>query len=168
MAEETGIVLSSTGGKARIRLNRKSECSTCGGCFFSKTERFMVAEVEDTLGVQPGDSVMIANRTSATKAGFLLYVLPLFVLVGGYAAGTAVAGALGATGTDGWGIAAGFVLMALGYFVLYRAQKRAARRGPGPMRLVRLVSGAAQRRPNRAEAPGKRGRGEAQASEAGS
>jgi sigma-E factor negative regulatory protein RseC len=140
MAEETGVVLSSGGGKARIRLDRKTMCGSCGGCLFSETQDFMIAEAEDSIGVMPGDTVRIASRTSATRAAFLVYLLPLIALIAGFTAGSAAARALKSAAADAWGIGAGFGLMALSYFILYLSQKKAARRGTGPMRIVRVVS----------------------------
>ena len=140
MVEETGIVLNVRSGKAQVRLERKRECKTCGGCLFSETEGFMIAEAEDGVGVLPGDAVRVSNRTSAAKAALLLYLLPLILFVAGFLGGAALAGAWGARGTEGWGIAAGLAAMALSYYVLFRTQRRSPGKVAGLMKISRVVS----------------------------
>ncbi len=140
MSEESGVVLSSGDGYAKVRLDRTSKCSTCGGCFFSETQRYMIAEAEDPIGVSPGDTVVLQNRISAPRAGFLLYILPLIAFVGGYAATAALRGVPESADADIPSILVGILFMATSYLSLFIANKRAARKRKRSMRIARRVA----------------------------
>lgn len=86
--QQIGIVESKIGNRAEVRIARASacgeHCASCkGGC--TPTEKVVVAE--DRAGAKPGDRVILAMGSGRVLlAAFLVYILPLFFLIGGYLA----------------------------------------------------------------------------------
>jgi positive regulator of sigma E activity len=119
--EERGIVLESERGKARVRIERTSQCEGCHGCLMADTGTYMTADVEDTFGVTPGDVVLIDTKAaSPLSASALLFGLPLVLMFIGYAAGSAVAALAHAQSSQIFGIggAGVFFLGAFGLIAL--------------------------------------------------
>jgi len=99
--EEPAIVNAVTGNTARVTPLRRASCGQCaaqGGCgvgalasYFGRRQPELL--IENTLGVEAGDTVIIGLRDDALLAGSLLvYALPL----GSMLAGAAIAAPLGA------------------------------------------------------------------------
>lgn len=100
MIEEPAIVNAVEGNVARVTPLRRASCGQCaaqGGCgvgalanYFGRRQPELM--IENSLGVQPGDTVIIGLRDDALLAGSLLvYALPL----GAMLAGAAIAAPLG-------------------------------------------------------------------------
>jgi positive regulator of sigma E activity len=127
---ETAEVLSAQPGKAVVLIPRSKECEGCHACSMMDPEHGMVAEVEDQLGVSPGDRVRIETRgvEGKIKAALLLFGLPMAMLL---------AGAIGSqpllrrlhlgSAAEGLGVLCGLVLMAAGFALVYFVRKRAGK-----------------------------------------
>ena len=94
-------------GTAQVLHLRQSACSgdchKCSGC--GAAQEMLMLTAENPIGAGPGDTVVISSETGPVLTGAaVLYMLPLVLFFGGYAAGAA----LGSSGAL-WGCLA-FVL----------------------------------------------------------
>lgn len=79
---QSGQVLSSNKDYVYIMVNRQSasgdKCSSCSG----SCKAGVLIKAENTIDVQCGDMVKIeSNSSSVYKAAFLLYIVPLIVVI---------------------------------------------------------------------------------------
>jgi sigma-E factor negative regulatory protein RseC len=116
VCQETGLVTGfDKGGRALVRIRRVEACHTCaakGACqaLGGRTEE-MTIPVENTLGVQVGDSVILGlPEGSVIKASAAVYLLPAGGLVGGAMAAWGLAGTRGGDGMALIGAGAGLLL----------------------------------------------------------
>ncbi|KUG26475.1 sigma factor rpoe regulatory protein rsec [hydrocarbon metagenome] len=88
---EKGIVLSAGDGHAEIALIQTGSCEECSAKIFckpSENKNSKIIEVEDSFGVKAGDEVDIQIKGSdVLKASFMLYGMPLILIVVGIIAG---------------------------------------------------------------------------------
>ena len=124
--EERGVVIGRSNGKAQVRIERSESCEGCHGCLYSETGKYMITEVIDRLGATPGDVVKIDTEgATPLKAAVLLFVFPLVLLFAGFAAGSAIAPALGfPSAAQGAGIAAAAVFFFGSFGLLYAFTRR--------------------------------------------
>jgi positive regulator of sigma E activity len=115
--DEKGIVVERGRGTARVRIRPSPSCEGCGICRFSPD---MMTEAIDMLGVSPGDVVRIVTRAVAPlTASLVLFGLPLLLLFGGYAAGSALARAAGASSlAQGAGIGGAALFLCLSFLLM--------------------------------------------------
>lgn len=92
-------MIESRQGRALVRMTRSGACESCGGagvCGCSGGGREVRVWAEDSLGVGPGDRVMVAvPEGTVLKAGLLVYLVPAAALLVGAVAGNALAPVLG-------------------------------------------------------------------------
>ena len=129
MVTEVGIVMQVQNGSALVRLKRKTECAGCKACLAGRQVGYMQAKVLDLLGASVGDKVEIALvQANAVASGFVLYILPLILLMAGYFAGEALARwANLSTAAETAGILVGiafFVFTFLGIYLVQNTKKR--------------------------------------------
>lgn len=121
MIEERGAVVAVEDGHAWVETRRRSTCQSCTvskGCgtgllAHASKGRSLRVRVLDPLGLQPGDTVVLALAEDALLRGSLaVYLLPLLSLLAGVVLGDRVAMPLGLA-ADGGALlfgAAGFAL----------------------------------------------------------
>jgi positive regulator of sigma E activity len=83
---EEAVVVKVSVGNAELQLNEKKGCEGCSAKLFCKPgdddKRKIIAS--DSLGVKPGDMVLISVKGNAlVNASFLLYGIPLLLLLTG-------------------------------------------------------------------------------------
>ena len=139
--QENGIVIESAGGRAQVRIERTESCEGCHGCLYKADGHFMVADVVDRIGTEPGDRVRIETEApSPMKASLLVFGVPLLMLFAGYAAGAALAPALGAPqASQGIGIAGAALLFAASFVVLSLVSRRRAAGSAGQSAIVEVL-----------------------------
>jgi sigma-E factor negative regulatory protein RseC len=82
--EEKGKVIKVENGVAQVKMERTSACARCGICFKNSEDK-PILFAEDSLGVSPGDEVLLSVETKQVlKAAFLIYLFPLAGLIAGY------------------------------------------------------------------------------------
>ncbi len=90
---EDGIVLSADGGRATVAVALGDGCEECTAkvfCSSSETKQNTV-EVRDPFGVHSGDQVrIVVHGEDMFKAAFLLYGIPLLLILSGILFGTYV------------------------------------------------------------------------------
>lgn len=139
--EERGIVIEKSPGRAQVRIERSESCEGCHGCLYSETGKFMVADVIDRIGVSVGDVVRIASEgPSPLGAAALLFLFPLGMLFAGYAAGAALAPALGLAGSSqGVGIGGAALLFAGSFGLLALVTRRRHKGKTGQSVVVEIL-----------------------------
>ncbi len=128
MLEETGKVISTASGRAKVALVRSEACGNCAAKSICQptSDNTMVLEVDNSLGANPGDRVIISLPPKALlKATTLVYLLPAMAMVAGAGVGWSRTGSdIGAL----VGSLAGLSISAV-YLFLY---DRRAKTGQGP------------------------------------
>ena len=101
--QEKGIVIETAGARwAQVRIDRTEACEGCHGCLYQADGHFMVADVVDRVGAEPGDHVRMETMgPSPVSASLLVFGVPLALLFAGYVAGGARAGGGSAAGVAG-------------------------------------------------------------------
>jgi positive regulator of sigma E activity len=135
--EERGVVIGAGGGRAHVRIARSMECNDCHGCRLFQKDELVIIEALDRLGVSAGDSVRVGTEgASALKAALLLFVFPLVLFLAGYAAGAALAPALGIpTASERLGVAVGAVCFC-GAFLMLRLFTRGRAGAPAERSVI--------------------------------
>jgi sigma-E factor negative regulatory protein RseC len=139
--QEKGIVIETAGGRARVRIDRTEACEGCHGCLYQADGHFMVADVVDRVGAEPGDRVSIETvGPSPVSASLLVFGVPLVLLFAGYAVGAALAPAVGAPqASQGIGIAGAAIMFAASFGVLWLVSRRRAAQSAGQSVIVEVL-----------------------------
>ncbi|GAB4367271.1 MAG: hypothetical protein Kow0042_07800 [Calditrichia bacterium] len=81
---ETGIVLKNTGNLLEVQMQPSASCEGCSACFIN-SEKMQILTIPEESEAQPGDQVEIEIKPGfALKSAFLLFFLPLLMLIVGY------------------------------------------------------------------------------------
>ena len=141
MVEEVGLVMESRPGRAVVRIKRGEECEGCHACTFWDKGGDMVAEVENSLGASPGDTVRIQTGSqSKIKAAFLLYLFPLLMMFLGILGGQPLFVSLGLSRwAELLSVLSGLLLMAVSFAILYLASRRGGTKQIPPSRIVEIL-----------------------------
>lgn len=118
--EENGQVVAAGDGMAKIKLQRHASCDKCGACGMGNRPEIIV-DVDDRVGVEKGDIVMLRMKTGQLfKAAVLMYTLPLAGLVLGFLVGQrlGVWGGLNPDSAENVGILTGFIFLAVSYLAI--------------------------------------------------
>ena len=115
----TGTVKKTDKNIAETEITRSSacgdSCATCGLC----PGRSMVVKADNSIGAAEGASVLLSmSDKKVLGAAFLVYVIPVIMLIIGYAIGKA------AFKTEPGAIAVGFALMALSFAAIIIIDRR--------------------------------------------
>ncbi len=143
---EEGIVVETAAGtppRARVMMVAGEACSACAASFICKPEDAdkRTLEAADPIGVKPGDRVVIAvTGGEVLKASFLVYGLPLLLLVIGVAGGMWLLPE-NLSGREPLAFLIGLLLVALGLFGVHRRERARRRAGldPLPATILRKV-----------------------------
>jgi sigma-E factor negative regulatory protein RseC len=123
MITENGIVTQATPDVALVKTNRAAACEACtakGSCGTIHQGKEMTVEVPNTLGVEPGDSVLIGMQTkSALLLTFLIYIVPILCLVAGALIGDTL-GPLLRINASFAAMVLGFSFFGIAFFILHK------------------------------------------------
>ncbi len=123
---QTGIVTKQNGGFAEVEITRSSACGeSCASCGLCPGQTAVVEAIND-MGAAVGDGVIIDMADKKVlSAAFLVYIVPVIMLIAGYFAGEAIFG--GETS----GIITGFLLMIITFsIIIFTDKKRKSRYTP--------------------------------------
>ncbi len=90
--KEIGTVISASGPRAKVLINRHAACGDCGACQVGREKMVMETIAKNPAHAKPGDTVSVEMQfVSVLKASFIAYGLPLLglligSLIGWYAA----------------------------------------------------------------------------------
>ena len=119
MTQEAVVISTFSTGMAEVSVLRGTACGgNCGNCEACVYQNELRTPAKNTINAQKGAHVIIESRTmDVYKAEFIVYIIPLVLLIAGYL----IASALGAR--EIIGVITGFVLMVAGALVVVRTQR---------------------------------------------
>lgn len=126
-----------------VSLQASAACGRCGACHPASEGRVGIEAVA-VPGVKAGDAVEIEISTGGVVAtSFVVYLLPVFFMIGGYVAGSFIAGllSLGISGEAG-GIGGAALFCAASFAVIRWYDRGVRRRGSLRARVVRILPAA--------------------------
>lgn len=106
---------------AMMRMMRMSACAKCGKCMSASSEsEEILVEVDNTIGAKVGDHVVVSmEHINVMKATFLVYVIPMVLLIVGIVGSYYALNAIGFNGaTEVVAAVIGIALMGLSYIYL--------------------------------------------------
>ncbi|MEC9489700.1 MAG: SoxR reducing system RseC family protein [Halanaerobiales bacterium] len=120
--EELATVVKKKSEKAEVKITRYSACSKCDkSCSLagdSHDQDEIVLEVEDRIGVTPGDQVLVEmEKGNLLFATIVVYVIPIFLMIAGYFFGVWMAALLNIAAAEVAGIAGTFVFLILSFLI---------------------------------------------------
>lgn len=115
---QTGIVKELRGKTADVAITRSSACGdSCASCGLCPGQTARVFAVND-LGAKAGDTVIIdMTDRKILGAAFLVYIVPIIMLIAGYFISYAI------FGSEGLSILTGFIFLAVTFIVLMRIDR---------------------------------------------
>ena len=106
---------------AVLRMMRMSACAKCGKCMSASSEsEEILVEVDNAIGAKVGDHVVVSmEHINVMKATFLVYVIPMVLLIVGIVGSYYALNAIGFAGpTEVVAAVIGIALMGLSYIYL--------------------------------------------------
>jgi len=147
MPTERGTIEKTDRGKAFVRVQKNSACAHCeskGMCQVDN-EREMVVEVENILGVGPGDQVEIMVPTgSFMKISLMVYMLPILAFMFGAFMGDNLAEKLSLNPSLS-AIIGGIGLMSIFFYILKKLDKVIGGNRRYTPRLTRIIANSSQK-----------------------
>ena len=107
-------------GMAEVVVTRTTACgSNCGNCESCIFQSELKTLAKNSIDARPGQKVIIESKSSKIyKAAMLVYILPMLLMVLGYALGAALSAG------EGLGIALGFVGLIAGAALIVFSERR--------------------------------------------
>ncbi|QEK13344.1 SoxR reducing system RseC family protein [Crassaminicella thermophila] len=119
--EKIGRIISTNGNVAKIEILRTSACGEkCSSCKVGCSKTGMYIDVENTVGATPSQFVKVKVETKIVmKVAFLVYIVPLFMLIVGIVSGSYIHQLLGVTfSAELFSFLLGMIFMGLSYGVV--------------------------------------------------
>ena len=137
MLQEAIVTKIREDGNAEVVVERLGICGgDCNGCEGCKYDHLMKSVVQNPIGAQRGQHVMIETPTAGVFKGALaIYILPLVTLMLGYA--------LGAVFSLSEGLCVAIAMLAAvgGVFLARTISRRHHKAEPIPTKIVEIVRG---------------------------
>ncbi len=79
---EQGIVESTEKGFAKVKVQKKEECSKCGMCLFPKGADSVTLHAVNSVNAKTGDTVVIESKSGSKLLGAILaFLVPLILIL---------------------------------------------------------------------------------------
>ena len=125
MREKALVVELKGENKAIVEVARSTACENCGKCMVGKENLTVKAEVENTVGAKPGDTVDVEMElTGVLSASIIVYGIPFAGFLGGCFLGYYWLAKLLAFSQDITAICLGALLMLLCYGAIKLLDKK--------------------------------------------
>lgn len=121
------------GNMAEVEIMRHPACSSCGACSHGKGGPKQIVRALNGVGAREGQTVIIEGETGAVLwAAFVVYMVPVLMMLAGFALGPLVSRLLGAAGGEGFNALLGFAFLVLGFGIvrIYDSRVNKARLAP--------------------------------------
>jgi sigma-E factor negative regulatory protein RseC len=119
---EYGTVIENRGAIVIVTLKRHSACESCGACGLGGAQAELHLTMENTLGAEVGDLVLLEMPTGRLyQAAFLIYTVPLLMLVAGFITGQQLGRFLGLTArpAEYFGMISGLLAVVFTYLAVH-------------------------------------------------
>jgi len=140
---EEGVVVESSGDRARIRVERSSACKHCSAKVLCRPfgETHNVMEVANPAGASKGQRVVVAVEPDRlVKNSLVVYGIPIAALIAGAALGSRIALAAGGEeAADVGAIAGAAVFLGLAVILMRALDRIAGRKVDTLPRIVEVV-----------------------------
>ena len=140
---EEGVVVESSGDRARISVERSSACKKCSAKALCRPfgETHNVMEVANPAGAAKGQRVVVAVEPDRlVKNSLVVYGIPIAALIAGAALGSQIArGARGDEAADVGAIAGAAVFLGLAVILMRALDRIAGRKVESLPRIVEVV-----------------------------
>ena len=120
MTQEAVVTRVFPNNMAEVAVTRTTACGgNCGNCESCIFQSELKTLAKNSINARPGQKVIIESKSSRIyKAAMLVYILPMLLMVLGYALGAALS-----TG-EGLGIALGFAGLIAGAALIVLSERR--------------------------------------------
>ena len=82
--KQSGIILSIDDDRAKVMLQRQTSCGDCKACKLGREDAKIEVDAINSVNAKIGDHVEIdMEHQSFLAAAFIVYLIPLFALIGG-------------------------------------------------------------------------------------
>lgn len=135
MLQEAIITKIRDDGLAEVVVERLGICGgDCNGCEGCKYDHLMKSVVQNPIGANRGQHVMIETPTSGVvKGAFVLYVLPIVMLILGYALSALL------SLSESYCILAAFAAALVGIVIAIIVSKKRYAADPTPTKIVSVI-----------------------------
>jgi len=147
--QEVGVVVESSGGRAKIRVERTTSCRHC--CAKVACQPFgegpaRLLEVVNRLGAAPGQQVVVEIEAARlVKSSLIVYGIPLVAFILGTALGTRIGHTFGGEKAANIGAIVGAAIcLGLSFVIIRIADRIAARHEETLPRIVEIVETSGQ------------------------
>ncbi|EOD00650.1 SoxR reducing system RseC family protein [Caldisalinibacter kiritimatiensis] len=139
--EQVGFVSKVEGNKATVIVRRVTSCGdSCSTCSGSCSVPGLTVDIDNTIGAKKGDYVEVRTRTKTIlKSAFLVYIIPLVLMVVGIALGIYVFKGLGFDNYESIGLLTGLVALGISYVILRIVDNKIKRNNSIDFEMVRIL-----------------------------
>ncbi len=106
---------------AKLNMRKHTSCKNCGACHIG-TNPDITIEAENKIDAKLGNLVEVSMKTqNVLSAAFIMYVIPLLILILGIAVGTKL---FNSENEEIYSILLGFIFLGISYFVIKQNEKK--------------------------------------------
>jgi len=121
---EIGSVIEVSDDQVKILIKRHASCESCGACGLGGKPEITIT-VRNDLGAVRGDQVRLELQTGKMyQAAFLVYAIPLIMMLVGYYAGQSLARTFQWGNGESSGIISGLIAVVLTYCVIHYWERK--------------------------------------------
>lgn len=139
--EQIGYVNKIDGNTAQVVVRRVSLCGDkCTSCKGSCNVPGISVNIENVLGAKEGDFVEVRMKTKTVlKSAFLVYAIPLVMLIIGITAGISIFKNLGFSNYESYGFLTGLIFLGISYIVLRKIDNYIKKKNSLVFEMVRII-----------------------------
>lgn len=139
---QIGYVSNVDNGIAHLEVRRASACGDkCGSCGGGCSVPITKVKVKNTLRAEKGDLVEVKVQTRfILKSAFLVYIMPLIMMIAGIALGISVFQSIGIENYESLGFVVGLILLGVSFFILRVLDKKIKENNKIEFEMVKIIS----------------------------
>ncbi|SHH90624.1 positive regulator of sigma(E), RseC/MucC [Caloranaerobacter azorensis DSM 13643] len=139
--DQIGFVSRIEGDRAEVIVRRVSSCGDkCTSCKGGCSVPGIKTTIKNTLGAKPGDYVEIRMNTSIVlKSAFLVYVLPLILMIFGISLSIYLFKNMGYNNYENLGFIAGLLFLGFSFIILRLYDKKIKKNENYKFEMVRIL-----------------------------